>query len=876
VKSSALLAVQAGGSAVPVRRFSLSRLVLRGPLLAAFVGLVALAIAATPAAAEPPTNLGGPHTPVNSSEVIVRGWVNPKGLSLSDCHFEWGATPAHGQTVPCEASIPSDSEEHLVSARIKGLSPTTTYHAVLVVSNVDGTDTGEDFPFRTLAAPAPLSCANGDSLGAGQLPDCRAWEMVSPLDKNGGEVLRDSSRTQAAVGETLGLPMAVGFASLSGFGDVAGSSIATDYLAQRSTDPDPGNQGWTTHAVLPVQPQQTYLAGIAGTEGHYELFNADLTLGDLSFPAAVRTVDGPHPNVDLLANQYRRDDPRTPGAGIYRLLSDAPTTIQTEERGLGGLFKNIQASSSFSGASADFQHILFRSGAPHTADAPSSGVSIYEWENGVERLVSRVPGSGASCDDSGGVPCEPASDASIGEGPIQPAYVHDVISRDGERVFFKGHCSAGPCGLYERIAHHETVRIDVSERTDCAEDPTCGGDGVPDSVSDPMAPGSGVFWDASADGTRAFFTTSDALTDDASADGRPKLYMYDATKAPTAPDNLTFISKGGGEVEGVLGASQDGTAVYFADLYSLLPDVHQGQHNIFLWRDGSPGLSYVGTVPGVSVRYDTPGQVAFSPLESRVSPDGSRLLFASGSGQGLTGYDQGPCETQGPEADCQELYVYDRDASSRTSAQLICVSCNPTGAPAVSEASVHVRDSTGGATTTQRITSALSSDGHYAFFSSGDPLVASDTNGRSDAYEFDLTTGQVHLLSSGESPGDSFFLEASGDGHDVFFATREALSGWDQATANDLYDARIGGGFPEPPPLAASCQGDACQPPPVALNDPTPASAAFKGAGNKVGKCKRQKTSKKAQKKSRKAACRKKHHRKHHRNTANHKQGADR
>ena len=45
----------------------------------------------------------------------------------------------------------------------------------------------------------------------------------------------------------------------------------------------------------------------------------------------------------------------------------------------------------------------------------------------------------------------------------------------------------------------------------------------------PGVPASGfapaTFWDASADGERAFFTTTQALTKDAGTGGLPKLYM---------------------------------------------------------------------------------------------------------------------------------------------------------------------------------------------------------------------------------------------------------------------------------------------------------------------------------------------------------------
>ena len=50
-------------------------------------------------------------------------------------------------------------------------------------------------------------------------------------------------------------------------------------------------------------------------------------------------------------------------------------------------------------------------------------------------------------------------------------------------------------------------------------------------------------------------------------------------------------------------------------------------------------------------------------------------------------------------------------------------------------------------------------------------------------------------------------------------------------TCHDVYDARVDGVAAQLPDLA-ECQGEACRPQVSAPDDPTPASAAFHGAGN--------------------------------------------
>ncbi len=70
--------------------------------------------------------------------------------------------------------------------------------------------------------------------------------------------------------------------------------------------------------------------------------------------------------------------------------------------------------------------------------------------------------------------------------------------------------------------------------------------------------------------------------------------------------------------------------------------------------------------------------------------------------------------------------------------------------------------------------------------------------------------GQVLLISGGKSSTDDFFADASETGNDVFFTTRSQLVAQDQDQLIDLYDARVGGGFPAPS-SSSPCSGDDCQ-----------------------------------------------------------------
>jgi hypothetical protein len=88
----------------------------------------------------------------------------------------------------------------------------------------------------------------------------------------------------------------------------------------------------------------------------------------------------------------------------------------------------------------------------------------------------------------------------------------------------------------------------------------------------------------------------------------------------------------------------------------------------------------------------------------------------------------------------------------------------------------------------------------------------------------------VFLISGGESSSFSWFVDASSNGNDVFFDTRQQLTPEDRVGKFELYDARVDGGFPHP---SLACTGTGCQGiPPSSPQFATPASATFGGGGN--------------------------------------------
>jgi hypothetical protein len=725
-----------------------------------------------------------------------------------------------------------------------GLQAGATYHFRVVAANgVGPAAESSDGVFAVPAEEAEEACPNEarrEEQHSSFLPDCRAYEMASPPDKNGGDVSPDSSRIRAAYGLAPGEPMAVQFSSHTGFADTAGGGVAIDYMAIR--DAQPFTQGWSTHAITPQQNPMP-LRSAAGQDPAYEGdFSPDLSTGIFR---AFSPLTGEDPNVANVENLYLRNDLRSPGAGSYQLLTPCPGCSAPLANTL--FQSGSEQDPRFVGASADFSHVIFESAYGLTADAPgcSSDPSalcprrLYEWEADSIRPAAVLP--------DGTVPS-----ASIGgSGMAAPnTSVFNAISADGRRVFFTdnttnsiGNQNEGHNGnLYMRLDHASTVLLNASERTDCADHDPCSSTPEPDPAGQSPA----TYMSASTDGSRVFFTSPEALTDDAvpstPGSGR-QLYMYNTTKPADDPHNLTHISSDEqatdglvADVRGLLGSSNDGHWVYFVNRGQLVadapkvPGLDDPGYGIFLWHDGT--LRYLGAFTSKLKGDQKLGTVIDANLmrpgkQSRVSPNGQHLLLAALADPvlGTAGYDHGD--------DYAELYLYSADTD-----RMVCVSCNPSGAPAIADArdvagdGDHPGDGRGSAHSTNHLNTPMTSEGGRVFFSTAEALVPGDTNGAEDAYEYDGTTGKVSLLSSGTDSHPSFFEEATPDGKDVFIRTAAQLVGWDRDTNYDLYDVRVGGGFPEPEPVSAPCSGDNCHPGTAPPPLPASGTAAFQGPGN--------------------------------------------
>jgi hypothetical protein len=707
-----------------------------------------------------PSVEGESSADVGSTFAEIKGELS---ANLLDTHayLEYGGSSAYGIMVPAAPGVDIGSGRTVqdVAEFLTGLAPGTTYHYRVVAGNANGVTDGPD---RTFTTPTPSSLS---------LPDGRAWEMVSPLDKNGGEVAPPGEVSAGGVEEASADGEHVTYLTLAAFGEALGSPLGDQYLASRTP------AGWSSSDLM--TPMNAGSFDLAGEGGPYIAFSTDLrsSLERNGTIAGGTPVLNP-PLAPLAPPRYENFYLRDDNSGALQAL-----LTQTPEVPAGSFQLE------FEGASPDLKHIVLSSESVLTPGAVAGPPNLYEWSGGVLQAVNVLPGVTDG---------ETAPGAVLGAGPNNNPYpdTSHAVSDDGSRVYFTDDESAP--GLY------------VRENA-----------GAPDART-LLLGGGGVFQAASADGNTAFFTESGDL------------FEFDAMSGGSR-DLTVDASHGGAGVQGVLGASSDGAYVYFVANGRLAAGAEEGNCDsrgngevcgLYMYHEG-----HVAFITMLSQGDAADWALALVDRTARVSGDGRHVVFMSSSS--LTGYDNLDANTSVPDS---EVYEYGPPVEFGQACPrcLECASCDETGARPTGPSNIPAASPYGleRAVYQSRV---VSFDGSRVFFNSSNALVSGDTNGRQDVYEFE--GGHDYLISGGTSGENSVFVDASESGNDVFFITGQQLVGQDKDQIADLYDARVGGGFPAPAVPAPACAGDNCLTGLAA--SPVfgaPVSSTFAGPGNLVPK----------------------------------------
>jgi sugar lactone lactonase YvrE len=289
--------------------------------------------------------------------------------------------------------------------------------------------------------------------------------------------------------------------------------------------------------------------------------------------------------------------------------------------------------------------------------------------------------------------------------------------------------------------------------------------------------GAGIFVAVSPDGSHAFFSSAEALgggeendNGEEAEEGERNLYAWDGTET-------SFIGR---------------------------LSVEDFKQNAFA---GIAEMNLATWTRALSLTIGSQYGRALAPTRS--TPGGGAFVFQSHAR--LTAYDN---EGVG------EIYRYEPAAAAGE--RLLCVSCDPSGAPPSADALLEdIRGEIGiPLLRPTTMIASLTDGGEEVFFQSFDRLLPEDANEVEDVYEWraegsgspECTRpgGCLALISSGQGEVPSTLYAMSADGRDVFLQTKEKLVGTDVAGSPSIYDAREGGGIPEPAP-PAPCQGDSCQ-----------------------------------------------------------------
>ena len=202
----------------------------------------------------PPTITEEAVTDVSQAEAKIEAIVDPGGTRASFLvqYVTVSQFEASGfdEALETPEGSADGSQGVAVSVAMTGLSPSSAYVARFVVSNsVDGTREvafGEPVTFVTRSAVFPLGgCANEvfRSEESALLPDCRAYEQASPVNKGGGGVEAIPGMVQAP-----GMAgNAITFFSQAGIPGGVGAQDYPTFVATR------GNGSWGTQGLLPAQ-----------------------------------------------------------------------------------------------------------------------------------------------------------------------------------------------------------------------------------------------------------------------------------------------------------------------------------------------------------------------------------------------------------------------------------------------------------------------------------------------------------------------------------------------------------------------------------------------------------------------------------------------
>ena len=782
-----------------------------------------------------PTVIAAPGGSDGRGGYVLQGTVNPNKSLVTSCIFAYGPNAGlepddYAFLADCSPAPGDGVQRVTVEAPLTGLTPGATYQFRIFATNAAGQEKSENLEFvPTLAEPE--ECENAqrrEENSSLALPECRAYEMVTPANKEGSRAT--FLKAYGESGDVVNYQSEAGNIARSGQNGILGFNF---YVTERSAT------GWET------------IPDLNGSSGSLR-----------GAPSFARGVTGITYSSDFQSSIYVTHRKGDPGNYNYYLRSPDGTFAL-----IGNADNPVGLRNTLAGASTDLSHLLvgpFTDGGEtflgeRFSDSPNSGPTL--WGPGVYELIGTGVDTPRRADvDNFGSPI--SSCQYFGSGSM--VALGRMISADGRTSVFTVKVGCGGADpetqkVWARV--NGTTSFDVSA-SHCTR-----------TVADPggacNASANVKFRAGALDGSRLFFNTTQQLVN-GDTDQTNDLYACDipaGTPAPVGQANscspLHQVSAGdatGADVQSFVDASEDGSTVYFtakgvlaANEGAFKEEAVAGDENLYVWRTDAAHPAGVTAFIARFEPNDVSGAYDISGAQTAAA-DGRYLVFTTGNR-----FVDSDTDT------ARDVYRYDAGTGelTRVSTNVFGVGGNGDGFDA------EIQALTGSHPT-------VSDDGQKIIFATSEALSAADANGEPDIYLW--TPARVSLISTGASGGGvslpigaGLRASISASGRDIFFQTAAALTPADGDDVEDVYDARIGGGFSFVP--AAVCSGEACQPPPSSPPASKPLGSQSAGSGNPIPPkpCPKGKVRKRGKcvKKTHKKHSEKKHHGK----KASHKRG---
>ncbi len=784
----------------------------------------------TPAAS--PQIFGAGASDITATQATLTATIYPESQATT-YRFEYGPTATYGSSVPAGEGEAGSSTPSQVSQTLTGLAPDTTYHFRVVATNAtEPPTTTSDQRFTTKEGePVAAGGCPNEALRAesnvnprthlpysAQLPDCRAYEQVTPRFKNGAEI---------------GARAAGGLSGIKAISDSGSPLVAKSASLWEVPGADPVETGELLTGAfyeLKREPATGWAVGPLNAP------SAQLPFQQLAFVSPSDTATGlwfgATPTQPLTAADIYRREPDGQFVNVGPLAPPSTATGPPRGASLSPDPKAVEAAQT-QGASKDLSYVLFGIHTPdHAGTAPDElwagdGTTLNS-ENGVHYSLYEYSGSshtGEGSDvpalvgvDNAGVQitqCGTATGAAKTIGERLQGNTHNAVSDAGSTVFFNaqaGGCVSGATGpnaaqLYARIGIPGTTQttVNVAASSGCNSSASC-------NITKPVS-----YAGASSDGSKVFFTTSQALLA-GDKDTTNDIYECElpgdggTTPTPTGIVNACPDLKGvsvtgtssGANVQSVVAVSEDGTHVYFTatGILTTVPNgqgrsAQAGKDNLYLWEAPSEA--------------DPTGRTAFistltlpqpSQEEAQITPDGRYLVFTSTADL-----------TIDDTSTVAQAFRYDAQTGKLTRISTGQDGFDSDGNTDRYPARLAPVAELGGA---RELGTTISEDGSYVVFESSDALTPQVQGGLHNVYEWHA--GTVSLISDGvdataNTPQPYVGLVGmDASGANIFFTTKDKLLGQDTDETVDVYDARFDGGFPKPVP-PPGCSGEVCQGP---------------------------------------------------------------